>query len=165
MKATGPLYAVHFKRRREVKTDYSKRLALLKSGKPRLIVRKTNKYIITQFALFNEKGDAVSITTSSKELSKYGFDGKTNTPSGYLTGFLTGKKALNAGVKEFVLDVGLNPITKGNVLFAVLKGAIDAGLKANYSEDVLPSEDRMSGKHLKIEAKFAEAKKKIEQLK
>ena len=45
--ATGPRYAVKFRRRREGKTDYKKRLNLLKSELPRFIVRISNKYILT----------------------------------------------------------------------------------------------------------------------
>ena len=33
------------RRRLQGKTDYKARLAMLKSGKPRLVVRKTNHYI------------------------------------------------------------------------------------------------------------------------
>ncbi|MFH1779967.1 MAG: 50S ribosomal protein L18 [Candidatus Micrarchaeota archaeon] len=161
MKATGPTYTVHFKRRRKEKTNYAKRLALLKSEKPRLVVRKTNAYIIAQIVVFDEKGDKTITSTSSKELNKYGFKGKSNTPSAYLTGFLAGKKALSKGVKELVLDLGLYPVIKGSVIFAAQKGAVDAGLKSNYSQEILPSEDRLTGKHLKQETSVAEAKSKI----
>ncbi|MGM0388528.1 MAG: 50S ribosomal protein L18, partial [Natrinema limicola] len=41
--ATGPRYKVPMRRRREVRTDYHQRLRLLKSGKPRLVARKSNK--------------------------------------------------------------------------------------------------------------------------
>ena len=36
------------RRRIEAKTDYAKRIKLLKSEKPRLVFRRTNKYIIAQ---------------------------------------------------------------------------------------------------------------------
>jgi hypothetical protein len=35
-------------------------------------------------------------------------------------------------------------------LYAALKGAIDAGLKIPYNEEILPSEDRIKGEHIKI---------------
>ena len=35
-------YEVKFKRRNEGKTNYKKRLAMLKSGRPRAVIRKTN---------------------------------------------------------------------------------------------------------------------------
>lgn len=162
-KATGPLYAVHFRRRREGKTDYAKRLALLKSERTRMIVRKTNKYVIVQFAQFDSKGDSIITSVTSKHLSKYGFTGKSNTPSAYLTGALAAKQAKEKGVKDFILDLGLQAPTKGNLLFAALKGAIDAGLQAPFDSAIVPSQDRIEGKHLKPEVQqaFATAKAKI----
>lgn len=162
-KATGPLYAVHFRRRREQKTDYNKRLALLKSGRPRLIVRKTNRYIQVQLAQFNLSGDAVIVNVSSKKLAEFGFPGKNNTPSAYLTGLLAGKIALGKGAKEFVLDIGRHSPTTGSVVFAAAKGAIDAGLKAEYSEEKYPSEERIAGKHISddLQKSFGQAKEKI----
>ena len=162
-KATGPLYAVHFRRKREGRTDYSRRLALLKSGKPRLIVRKTNRYILVQVTNFTDKGDTAILSVSSKALADYGFPGKNNTPSAYLAGLLAGKLAVAKGVKEFVLDIGRQSSTKGGVVFAAAKGAIDAGLKAEYSEEKYPSEDRMGGKHLSehVQQAFSQAKQKI----
>src|SRR3989344_7695497 len=106
-KATGPLYVVHFKRRREGKTDYAKRLALLKSGKPRLVVRKTNRFVIVQVISWTEKGDQTVACATSKALGNFGFQGKSNSPSAYLTGLLCGVKAKAKGVGEIVLDVGL----------------------------------------------------------
>ena len=40
------------RRRHQRKTDYKKRIALLKSEKPRIVVRKTNKYILSQYKNF-----------------------------------------------------------------------------------------------------------------
>mgnify|MGYP001608417679 CR=1 FL=1 len=162
-KATGAVYAVHFRRRREGRTDYASRLALLKSGKTRLVVRRTNRYVIAHFAEFDEKGDKTIATATSKELSKYGFAGKSNTPSAYLTGLLCGKLAQKKGVKEAVLDIGRHDATKGSVLFAALKGASDSGIKIPYSDGILPDENRLEGKHLKGDAaaKFQECKDKI----
>ncbi|MEM4255299.1 MAG: 50S ribosomal protein L18 [Candidatus Norongarragalinales archaeon] len=160
-RATGPLYSVHFKRRREGKTDYAKRLAFVKSGKPRLVVRKTNRFIIAQITSWGEKGDSTLASVTSKALNAFGFNGKANTPSAYLTGLLCGVKAKAKGVGEIVLDVGLHSPTKGSVVFAVLKGAVDAGLKANFGQEKMPSEERLSGKHLGSDAQFAQAKQKI----
>jgi len=162
-KATGPLYSVHFRRRREGKTDYGKRLALIKSNTPRLVVRKTNRFIIAQVTSWGENGDSTIASATSKALGAFGFAGKANTPSAYLTGLLCGVKAKAKGVSEIVLDAGLHSPTKGSVIFAVLKGAVDAGLKANFGEGKMPSQERISGKHLNAEAeqKFAAAKQKI----
>ncbi|MFH0972324.1 MAG: 50S ribosomal protein L18 [Candidatus Micrarchaeota archaeon] len=162
-KATGAKYAVHFRRRREGKTDYESRLAHLKSRKTRFIVRKTNKYIIVEFANFSLKGDEVITSCTSKALIKLGYPGKCNTSSAYLAGMLCGKNALKRGVKEAVADIGRHTAKKGSVLFAALKGAVDAGVAIPYSEEIMPSQDRIEGKHLKGDAasKFAECKNKI----
>ena len=140
-KATGPLYVVHFKRRREGKTDYAKRLALLKSGKPRLVVRKTNRFVIVQVISWTEKGDQTVACATSKALGNFGFQGKSNSPSAYLTGLLCGVKAKAKGVGEIVLDVGLQTPSKGSIVFAALKGAVDAGLQANFDEKGKMSEN------------------------
>ena len=162
-KATGPLYSVHFRRRREGKTDYGRRLALLKSRLPRLVVRKTNRYLIAQIVAWGEKGDTTLASATSKALEAFGFAGKANTPSAYLTGLLCGTKAKAKGVGEIVFDAGMHAPTKGSVVFAVLKGAVDAGLKASFGEEKMPSDVRMSGTHLgaEMEQKFALAKQKI----
>ena len=43
--AWKPTYNVSFRRRLEGKTNYQKRLALMKSGKAKLVVRKSNARI------------------------------------------------------------------------------------------------------------------------
>ncbi len=142
-------YKVKFRRRREGKTDYRKRLALLKGGKPRMVVRKTNRYIIVQFVEFKPEGDRVLAYAFSKELSKYGwpYSGKS-LPAAYLTGYLAAKRALDAGINEAILDIGRYTSTKGSRLYAALKGAVDAGLQVPHSEEVLPEEERIRGEHI-----------------
>ncbi|HLD76393.1 MAG TPA: 50S ribosomal protein L18 [Candidatus Norongarragalinales archaeon] len=159
--ATGPLYHVHFRRRREGRTDYRKRLALLKSGKPRLVVRKTGRFVIAQVITYDPKGDRVVSSATSKALQAFGFPGKCNTPSAYLTGLLVGKKAKASGVIDFVLDIGLHAPTRGSLLFACGKGAKDAGLVSGMDESILPAADRLTGKHLKLDSPFLQAKEKI----
>ncbi len=154
------MYSVHFKRRRNGRTDYAKRIKLLKSRKPRLVVRKTLRGVICQVVCFGEKGDETVASAHSKTLQKIGFKPKRNTPTAYLTGLKAGKAAKEKGVKEIVLDVGLHPATKGSILFACLKGAADAGLETAYGKEKMPSEERIAGKHLQTEG-FEEAKKKI----
>ncbi len=160
-KATGPLFQVHFRRRRQGRTDYQKRLSLLKSRKVRLVVRKTLRAILAQVVQFSEKGDMILASADSRMLKEFGYTGKRNTPSAYLTGLLVGKKAVKAGVKDFVLDIGLYAPTKGNVLFACCKGAIDAGLHTAYSAEAYPSEQRMNGEHVKQKDAVLAAKEKI----
>ncbi len=114
-RARGIMYLTHFRRRREGETDYAKRLALLKSGKPRMVVRKTNKYVIVQFTKQGERGDNVVATVTSRELKKIGFPGKCNTPSAYLAGLWAAKKARGKGIEEIVLDIGLHAASRGSV--------------------------------------------------
>lgn len=157
---------LQFRRRREGKTNYRKRLALLKSGKPRVVVRKSNKYIRVQFALYQPNGDKIVASAISKDLKKYGWQHScSNTPAAYLTGLLAGKRALVKGIEEGVLDIGLHTPRKGAKVFAALKGVVDAGVDVPYGEEILPSEDRIYGKHIdeKIAEIVEEIKNKIEE--
>lgn len=147
-----PTYTMPFKRRREGKTDYRRRLKLLSSKKPRLVVRKSLKYLTASIVEFSEKGDKTLATASSKELKKMNWKFATdNLPAAYLTGLILGKKAAKANIKEAVLDIGLNTSTKGNRIFALAKGVLDSGIKLPLSEEVIPSEDRIRGVHISEE--------------
>jgi len=148
--ARGPTYRVPWRRRREGKTNYYKRVKLLKSGKPRLVVRKTLNYIWVQVIEARIEGDRVIAAAHSRELYKlYGWKGGgKNTCAAYLTGLLAGYRALLKGVREAVLDIGLARPSKGCRAFAALKGALDAGLKVPHSPEILPSEDRIKCEHI-----------------
>jgi large subunit ribosomal protein L18 len=154
---------LQFRRRREEKTDYKRRLALLKSKKTRVVVRKSLSNITVQFVDYFTDGDKTLAGATSAELKKYGWTSTGNVPAAYLTGLLAGKKAKAKNVNEAVLDLGIQIKTKGSRLYAALKGVIDAGINVPHSPEILPSEDRLSGKHIKgMDAKkFIEAKKKI----
>ena len=152
--ATGPRYKVPMRRRREVRTDYHQRLRLLKSGKPRLVARVSNKHVRAQLATPGPHGDEIHAAASSEDLSEYGWEAPTgNLPSAYLTGYLAGLRAVEAGLEEAVLDLGLNTATPGNRVFAVQEGAIDAGLDIPHSESVLADWSRNRGEHI---AEYAE---------
>ncbi|HHF55576.1 MAG TPA: 50S ribosomal protein L18 [Thermoplasmatales archaeon] len=155
-----------FRRRREGKTNYRKRLALLKSGKPRVVVRRSNKNIRVQFALYDMNGDRIVASAIGTDLRKYGWEySLSNTPAAYLTGLLAGKRALKKGLKEGVLDIGLYTPRRGARIFAALKGVVDAGVDVPYGEEIVPSEDRLYGKHIsdEIAEKVEEIKSKIEE--
>src|SRR3989338_5237792 len=116
-------FTVRFRRRRDGITDYRKRLKILKSEKPRLVVRKSLSNVLVQFAEYDAKGDKVLLSAHSKELAKLGWNGnRGNIPAAYLTGLLAGKKALKKSINEAVLDIGLNVSTKGSRIYAALKG-------------------------------------------
>ena len=136
------------RRRRQGKTDFRLRLKLLKSGKPRLVVRKSLNNLVCQVIKYDSKGDKVIISADSRELKKLGWKHHCgNIPSAYLTGLLCGTKAKKK-VQEMVLDISLYPSVKGSRLYACLKGVLDSGIKVPHSEEILPPEDRLSGKHI-----------------
>ncbi len=148
--ATGPSYRVPFRRRREGKTNYRSRRALILSKTPRLVVRLTLKNTILQIAEAEAEGDKIVVTAHSRELTKmYGWLGSGgNVPAAYLTGLLCGFKAMAKGIKNVFLDIGLHIPTKGSRIFAGLKGVLDAGLAVPHSEDIIPDERRISGQHI-----------------
>jgi len=149
---------VPFRRRRKGLTDYRTRMKMLLSGKPLLVVRKTNSQVIVQVVKPEVKGDQVLAQATGRELrTKFGWpaSGK-NTPAAYLVSYLAGLRALKAGVKEAILYIGLHRAVKGARVFAALKGALDAGLEIPHSPEVLPSEERIKGLHI---AKYAKTLK------
>src|SRR5581483_6598246 len=158
--AHGPLYRVAFRRRREGKTDYRRRLGLLKSGETRVVVRTSNTNVVVQFVSYDEKGDQVLATAEARELPEMGYKAAgNNTPSAYLTGILAAKRA---GVTNGILDLGRANPHKGGVIFGALKGVVDGGVEVPAG-DVFPSEDRLRAEHLNAEkaAAFAASYEKI----
>ena len=145
----SPTYKMQFKRRKEGKTDYQNRLKMLKSGRPRLVVRKSLRYITAQVIEFTPKGDKTLVSATSKELKKLGWKfAMDNLPAAYLTGMIIAKKCKEKKISQAILDSGLYASTKGNRIYAVVKGAVDGGLKIPVSQEILPSEDRISGRHI-----------------
>lgn len=152
--ADGPRYRVKFRRRREGRTDYDSRLALLKSGKTRAVVRKQNNNMIVQFIDFDPDGDIVRAQATAHQLPEVGWDGHTgNLPAAYLTGLLAGARAAEAGIEEAILDIGLHVPTEGSAVFGALRGAIDAGIEIPHGSEVLPDEDRALGGHISDEVR------------
>lgn len=139
-----------FKRRRKLKTDYRQRIGLLKSGKPRLVVRRYHNTFVAQIVEYQPgKTDLVKTTVISRHLRKYGWDAHGgNTPSGYLVGYLIGKKALEMGISEAVPDIGLHISSRGSSIYAVILGARHAGLNVPMDESMMP-EERARGEHIK----------------
>lgn len=147
--AKGPTYRVKFRRRREGKTNYYRRRRLLLSRKPRLVVRKTNTRTIVQVINAQVTGDVTISSAISSELRDFGWNaGIGNTPAAYLTGLLAARRAMERGISEAVLDLGLHPPVRGSKIYAALKGAVDAGLEVPHNPEILPSEDRLVGKHI-----------------
>jgi large subunit ribosomal protein L18 len=139
---------VQHRRRREQKTDYRIRYGLLKSGIARLVIRRSSKNITVQVVLYSVKGDQVIASATSMELKKYGWKAGTgNIPASYLTGLLAGKM-VKGKVDNVILDIGSQVSMNGGRIYSALKGFIDSGIKVPFSENVLPSEERISGKHI-----------------
>lgn len=153
--ARGSRYKLAFRRRREGKTDYRARLKLISLEKSRLVVRITNNHTIVQIIDVAQEGDETLVSAHSKELQKIGWLGSgKNTSAAYLTGFLCAKKALEAGIDEAVLDIGLKSSIKGAKIYAALKGAVDAGLYVPHNDSILPADERIRGEHV---AAYAES--------
>lgn len=146
-------YRVQLRRRREGKTDYQARKALVISRKPRLVARGTLKNAIAQIIIAKPQGDEVLAAAHSKELTKfYGWKASTgNIPAAYLTGLLCGLKAQAKGVSEAILDIGLVAPTKASVSFAILGGVVDSGVIVPHDETKIMKE-RTKGEHI---AKYA----------
>eukprot|EP01071_Lankesteria_metandrocarpae_P014432 Lankesteria_metandrocarpae@DN844_c0_g1_i1.p1 len=97
-------YQVKPRRRREGKTDYRARRALviqdkdkLNAPKNRFVVRCTNKKIICQVIFATLTGDRVLCAADSTELAPYGIKvGLTNYAAAYATGLLLSRRLLKS---------------------------------------------------------------------
>jgi large subunit ribosomal protein L18 len=147
--ATRKPKTVLYRRKREQRTDYNKRMSLLLSRKPRLVVRFTNQKIVVQLIDFDAKGDKVLVGIDSSILSSHGWKySLKNNPAAYLVGLLFGKKASEKGIKEAILDSGFkSPLKKGKI-YVLLKGVLDSGMKVSHGDGLFPTEERISGKDI-----------------
>ena len=137
------------RRKRIKKTDYRHRLKLLVSRRNRLVIRRSSKYIYLQLIKYDKKGDLILFGTSSKKLKEYGWNYKLNNiPSSYLIGLSFGLEMITQKINDAIVDFGLNMSVYGSSLYAVLKGLVDSGLNIPYDKKVIPSEERISGKHI-----------------
>ena len=149
-KKIGPTYRVRFGRKREAKTNYYLRRKLLESPDPRLIIRISNKHVITQVITAHLKGDRTITTATTTQLVRdYDWKaGTRNLPAAYLTGLLVGIKAQQKNIRQVNLDVGFQSVVYGNLLFSTLKGVVDSGLQIPHNEIVFPSNERLRGEHI-----------------
>ncbi len=166
--ATGPRYKVPFRRRREGKTNYHVRYKLILSKKPRVVVRKSNASTTLQLVVAEMKGDKTLLTVNSRELRDFGYTFSTgNLPAAYLTGLVFGKKMLALGQDMGIADIGLHASTRGNRVYAAIKGVVDAGVDVPHSPEVFPDDERVRGEHIKehtgadIVAQFEQVREKI----
>ncbi|MFO8052095.1 MAG: 50S ribosomal protein L18 [Thermoplasmatota archaeon] len=163
--AHGPRYNVPFRRRREGKTDYRARLALLKSRKPRAVVRKSLSGMQVQLIEYADEGDRVVVNASYKDLRKMGWSySLKDISASYLVGLMAAVRAGKAEIDEAVLDLGIQEPTKGSRVFATLKGLLDGGLEVPHGDGIFPEEERLTGEGRDIEGlkeNFENMKKKI----
>ena len=145
----GKTYTADFKRKKEGKTNHRKRLKLLMSDRPRLVIRKSLKNIQANIIEYEAKGDKVLLSAHSRELERLGWKlNKANLPSAYLVGFMLGRRAKSRGIKNAVLDIGLKKAVKGGRFYAALSGALDAGLEIPHNQKILPPKERIHGSHI-----------------
>lgn len=169
-------YQVQYRRRREGKTNYRNRKKLIfqpknkyNTPKYRLVVRITNRDVITQIVYSRIVGDMVVCAAYSHELPRYGIKvGLTNYASAYATGLLVARRllqklqldslyegckevngdeyiveAVDKGPRPFrcYLDIGLVRTSTGARVFGAMKGAIDGGLNIPYRSKRFPGYD------------------------
>ncbi len=157
------------RRRKENKTDYLKRLKLLKGEKPRIVFRKTNRFIISEYILSKEAQDMAVFGFDSRKLNEYGWPKNAqgslkSTTASYLTGYLTGKTIIKQKLETPILDAGMNRVLHKNKIYAFIKGMIDSGIKINCEKEFFPEESRIKGQHLTNKIPFDEIKSKIDKL-
>lgn len=154
------------RRRKECKTDYLNRLKLLKSQRPRMVFRKTNRYIITQYVLSDEAQDKVVFGISSKALLKHGWPENAkgslkSISASYLTGYLVGKEIEKKKLDTPIVDFGMIKTLHKTKVYAFLKGMIDSGIEIKCDEECFPEDNRIKGEHMKNKVNVDEIREKI----
>ncbi len=152
------MITVQKRRRIEGKTDYRARKSMLQSGINRVIFRKTTRYIIGQVLESFEAHDKVVASYNSKELLGNSWpkemEGSLKSlPAAYLTGFMLGKEAIKAKVKKGILDLGLNRNVPKSRIYAFVAGLKESGFEIPVNEKMLPSKERIEGKHMEKDLK------------
>jgi large subunit ribosomal protein L18 len=110
---------------------------------------------------FIQDGDRTLLTVNARSLEKqYKWSAKRKVWTAYLTGLLAGKKAMENKVKKTIPDIGRYTPSKGAIVFAALKGAIDAGLEMGLDEEKVPT-NKLAAPPDSIKKEFEELKKKI----
>lgn len=161
----------YYARRNMIKQDLNKYVA----PKYRLVARITNSKVIAQVVYAELVGDKVLCQADSNELKKWGLTtGLTSYAAAYATGLLLGRRLLKqlgmddlyVGKKQadgemyepgaeakdkrrpfmVILDVGIRRPTVGNRVFAVMKGASDAGLYVPHSNKKFPGYEQIEKK-------------------
>src|SRR3989344_1976702 len=140
------------RRRAEGRTNYLKRKKLLTGRKPRVVIRKSSRFITVQFVESKAAQDHVKYTITSKLLLKHGWPKEAigslkSLSAGYLTGIMFGKMINKE--KPAILDMGLVRNTPGSRIYAVVKGIVEAGGKIAHNPEVFPTDDRIKNQKIK----------------
>lgn len=154
------------RRRKECKTDYLKRLKLLKSGRPRVVFRRTNRYVIAQYVTSKEAQDKIEFGVTSKALLKVGWPETAkgslkSISASYLTGYLMGKEIGKKKLDAPIVDFGMVKTLHKTKVYAFLKGMIDSGIEINCDEECFPEENRIMGEHMKNKVNVEEIRGKL----
>lgn len=146
------VYTSTLRRIRERKTNYRKREKLLIGKKDFVTVNVSDQNVSAQLIRPDLLGDKVMASVHSNELLSYGWKGsRKNIPSCYLVGLLLGKKCIQKKITRAILYIGKRHFT--TKIAACLKGLSEAGLEMPFSEDIIPSEERIQGNHIAEYAK------------
>jgi len=138
-----------YRRKLENRTNYRKRLRLLVTDKPRLVIRKFLRHVSAQIIKFYYDGDKTIVSAHSRELLKYGYKSpRRNLPTAYLVGLLIAKKAKEKAIIDVIPDIGFYPPVKGSLIFSLIKGAKDGGLDITFDEEAIPDKRRIEGWHI-----------------
>ncbi|MCK9597228.1 hypothetical protein M0R19_08655 [Candidatus Pacearchaeota archaeon] len=143
------------RRQKQAKTDYHKRIKLLKGNSPRITFRKTNKYITTQYIISKEALDKIEIGITSKKLLDYGWPKESegslkSIPASYFTGMLMGKLIIQKNLpKNPIIDIGMTRNVHKSKIYGFLKGLIDAGIIIKCDKKFFPTEETIKGKNMK----------------
>lgn len=141
------VYTSTFRRIREGKTNYRKREKLLIGKQDFVTVNVSDENVSAQLIRPDLLGDKVMASVHSNELLSYGWKGsRKNVPSCYLVGLLLGKKCLQKKITRAILYIGKRHFT--TKIAACLKGLSEAGLEMPFSENIIPSEQRIQGNHI-----------------
>jgi large subunit ribosomal protein L18 len=147
-----------FRRRAEGRTNYVKRMAFVKSGKPRAVIRKSTNHMGVQFVTTLNGKDSIMAAAHTKELAQFHYAGHGgNIPAAYLTGLLAGTR-MKGKAESVIVDLGVQPSIHGTRLYAAVKGIQDAGVSVMVDAVALPKEDRLHGKHVDAYAKHESSK-------
>ena len=146
------VYTSTFRRIRERKTNYRKREKLLIGKKDFVTVNVSDQNVSAQLIRPELLGDKVMASVHSNELLSYGWKGsRKNIPSCYLVGLLLGKKCIQKKITRAILYIGKRHFT--TKIAACLKGMSEAGLEMPFSEEILPTDERIQGNHIAEYAK------------